>query len=99
MNKGIDKNIGVEPPNDGSIALFIGYIIIGVVVTFGLLSVGMCALYCRRQYKKHFLDVRKQEEAKQDENNGRIYFGNLYKDEHGEWQTVESGGRSYIPND
>lgn len=48
MNEGIDKNIGVEPPNDGSIALFIGYIIIGVVVTFGLLSVGMCALYCRR---------------------------------------------------
>lgn len=49
------KNVGKQQP-EGLTARFIGFIIIALVATFGILSVGMCALWCRRKYKDAFYE-------------------------------------------
>ena len=84
-----DKNIG-EIPKDGSTARFIGYLIIAFVVTFALLSMGMCALWCRRQYKKHFIEERRQRENYDEIVAGQVHHG-MYKNENGDWEIVEPG--------
>lgn len=86
LGDGDDKNIGEVP--DGSAARFIGYIIIALVVTFGLLSMGMCALWCRRQYKRYFIEERRQRENFDEIVAGQVHHG-LYKNEEGDWDVVD----------
>lgn len=72
--------------------------IIGFVVTFTLLSMGMCALWCRRQYKKHFIEERRQRESHDEIVAGQVHHG-MYKNEDGDWEIVDNnlGGRLSRP--
>lgn len=64
-----DKNVG-QLQREGITARFIGFIIIALGATFGLLSVGMCALWCRRQYKDAFYDDLRQRDSFNDLTSG-----------------------------
>ena len=87
-----DKNIG-EVPSGGSTARFIGYIIIALVITFGLLSMGMCALWCRRQYKRYFIEERRQRENLDEIAAGQVHHG-MYKNAEGDWEVVGDASRN-----
>ena len=47
VRSGVDNNIG-KMPRDPSTIRYICFIMLGIFVTFLLLSVGMLALYCKR---------------------------------------------------
>jgi len=55
VRSGVDENIGAMP-KDPSTIRYSGFLFLGIFVTFLLLSVGMLALYCKRQYKKFYYE-------------------------------------------
>lgn len=75
----LGKNIG-EVPRNGNPARFIGFIILALAITFGLLSMGMCALWCRRQYKRYFIEERRQRENIEEIVAGQVHY-DMYKNE------------------
>ena len=93
----LDKNIG-KIQRDVSTARRVSYIVIAVFVTFALLSMGMCALWCRRQYKKHFIEGRRQRENYDEIISGQVHHG-MYKNEQGDWEVVEPGGGPTVEYD
>ena len=54
---------------------------------------GMCALWCRRQYKKHFIEERRQRENYDEILAGQVHHG-MYKNEEGDWEVVDPGRMS-----
>lgn len=51
---------------------------------------GMCALWCRRQYKRYFIEERRQRENFDEIVAGQVHHG-MYKNEEGDWEIVDPG--------
>lgn len=55
-----NKNIGSDAyiSSHSNAAKAFGYILIALVITLALMLMGICALWCRRNFKKYFIDER-----------------------------------------
>lgn len=91
-----NKNVG-KVNRDGSTARFIGFLIIALVASFGFLSLGLCAYWCRRRYKECFIEERRQHQY-DDILTGQVYHG-MYKNQEGDWEIAQAEGGVNASND
>lgn len=49
---------------------------------------GMCALWCRRQYKRYFIEERRQRENNDEVIAGQVHY-DMYKNDDGDWEVVD----------